>query len=79
MQQPWRARLRRRLTGADRLTIAVAVIALIAGIVTLVLGSGFTATLLACVMFGLAAIALVALAFLLVGESEDRHYRNGAP
>lgn len=78
MHRPPRARLSRRLTGADRLAIGVAVIALIAGIVLLVAGSGFTVVLLACVMFGLAAIAAVSLAFLLVGESEDREYDKRA-
>jgi hypothetical protein len=64
----------RRLTGADRLTLATGVACLVAGIVVLAAGSGFVAVIVGVVLIGLAGIDFVALAFLLVGESEDREY-----
>jgi hypothetical protein len=72
-------RARTRLTGADRLVIAVGVLSLIAAIVVVVSASGFTASVIAAFLFGLAATAFVALAFLLVGESEDRDRGKGTP
>jgi hypothetical protein len=64
--------LTRRLTKADRLALGAGVLALSTGVVVLVVAHGFTATLIGAGLLGLAGIAFVALAFLLVGESEDR-------
>lgn len=49
-----------------------------AGILLLALTNGTVVLIVAVGLLGLAAIAFVALAFLLVGESEDRHYRKGS-
>jgi hypothetical protein len=74
MVAPRKARSRRALTGADKLTLAAGVACLIAGIVVLAAASGFAAVIVGVVLVGLAGIDFVALAFLLVGESEDRDY-----
>jgi hypothetical protein len=73
-EKPRERRSRRRSTVADRVTIAAGMVSLIAGIVVLIVASGFAAAIVGVVLIGLAAIAFVALAFLLVGESEDRDY-----
>ena len=62
------------MTRVDRLTLATGIACLIAGIVVLTAGSGFAAVIVGVVLIGLAGIDFVALAFLLVGESEDRDY-----
>ena len=59
-------------------TASLGVLALLAGIVVLVAGQGSLASTIGAVLLGLAGIAFVALAFLLVGESEDRDRRDGA-
>ena len=59
-----------------RILAAFAVIALAAGIVVLALGHGLSADVVAIVLLGLAGIALVALVFLLVGQSEERDRRR---
>ena len=56
------------------LTVATGFACLTAGIVVLAAGSGFAAVIVGSVLIGLAGIDFVALAFLLVGESEDRDY-----
>jgi hypothetical protein len=66
------------LTGADRLTLAIAIVCLLAGIVLIVAVPGFGAAVAGACLLGLAGIAFVALAFLLVGEGEERDYRDGA-
>lgn len=71
---PRNLRSRRALTGIDRLTLATGFACLVAGIVVLVIASGFAAVIAGVVLIGLAGIDFVALAFLLVGESEDRDY-----
>jgi len=67
-----------RLTKADLLAAGVGLIALLAGLVLIVTSDGSTARTVGAVLLGLAAIAFVALAFLIVGESEDRDPRNKA-
>jgi amino acid transporter len=67
----------RRLTSADRMAIAIGCVALVAGILVLSLAHGATASAIAIFLLGLCGVAFVALVFLLVGESEDRH-REGA-
>jgi hypothetical protein len=70
-------RRRAPLTRADRLTLAVGIVCLLAGIVLLAAVPGFAAALAGACLLGLAGIAFVALAFLLVGEGEERDYRKG--
>ena len=45
----------------------------------LAFGAGFVASIVGGCLLGLAGIAFVSFAFLLVGESEDRDYRKRAP
>jgi hypothetical protein len=66
------------LTGADRLTLTAGVVCLLAGVVLVVAVPGFAASVAGACLLGLAGIAFVALAFLLVGEGEERDYRKGA-
>jgi fatty acid desaturase len=73
------AKTKRKLSTADRVAIFVGLIALALGVALLAFSSGFTASIIGACLFGLAGIAFVALVFLLVGESEDRDYGNGAP
>jgi hypothetical protein len=54
------------------------VIALLAGLVLIITSGGSTGQTVGAVLLGLAGIAFVALAFLLIGESEDRDRRNKA-
>lgn len=68
----------RRLTPADRTAIGVGCAALVAGILVLSLGHGTVPSVIGICLLGLCGVALVALIFLLVGESEERHYRKGA-
>jgi uncharacterized membrane protein YuzA (DUF378 family) len=69
----------RPLSRSDVFTASLGILALLAGIVVLVAGQGSLASTIGAVLLGLAGIAFVALAFLLVGESEDRDRRDGAP
>jgi UPF0716 family protein affecting phage T7 exclusion len=64
------------LTGADRLALAVGVVCLLAGVVLVAAVPGFVASIIGACLLGLAGIAFVALAFLLVGEGEERDYRQ---
>jgi hypothetical protein len=68
----------RRLTSPDRVAIVIGCVALVAGILVLSLARGIVASVVAIFLLGLCGIAFVALVFLLVGESEDRHYRKEA-
>jgi hypothetical protein len=68
----------RRLTTADLLAGGLGVITLLAGLVLIVTSDGSTARTVGAVLLGLAGIAFVALAFLIVGESEDRDRGNNA-
>jgi hypothetical protein len=62
------------LSGADRAAIGIGLLSLAAGLVLLLAAHGFVAEIVGACLIGLAGIAFVALAFLLVGEAEDRHY-----
>lgn len=66
------------LTGADRLALAAGVVCLLAGIVLIAAVPGFAAAVAGACLLGLAGIAFVALAFLLVGEGEEREYRRSS-
>jgi hypothetical protein len=70
--------------GRDRRTtavvVALALVALVGGIALLVAVDGVVAMVAGIVLVGLAGIALVSLAFLLVGQGEDRdrvHHPQG--
>jgi hypothetical protein len=67
-----------RLTSADWTAMGVGCAALVAGILVLALAHGTVPSVVGIFLLGLCGIAFVALVFLLVGESEDRHYRKGA-
>jgi hypothetical protein len=69
----------RRITKSDVFTASLGALSLLAGIVVLVAGRGTLASTIGAALLGLAGILFVALAFLLVGESEDRDRRDGAP
>ena len=66
-----------RVTSADQVAIGAGCGALVAGILVLVLLHGTVSMVIGICLLGLSGVAFVALVFLLVGESEDRHYRNG--
>ncbi len=68
----------RRLTSADWTAIGIGCAALVAGTLVLSLAHGTVSSAIGIFLLGLCGIAFVALVFLLVGESEDRHYRKGA-
>ena len=55
------------------LLIAIAVVALIAGGVMTATDNGVVVVTIGLVVLGIGGVMLVSLAFLLVGESEDRH------
>jgi hypothetical protein len=61
-------------TTADLAALCSGLACLLAGIVLLAFVSGFGAMLVGICLLGVAGIAFVSLAFLLVGESEDREY-----
>jgi hypothetical protein len=56
-----------------RLLIAIAVAALIAGGVMTATDNGVVVVTIGLVVLGIGGVMLVSLAFLFVGESEDRH------
>ena len=56
-----------------RLLIAIGVAALIAGGVMTATDNGVVVVTIGLVVLGIGGVMLVSLAFLLVGESEDRH------
>ena len=64
-------------SGADRATIAIAVVSLVAGALVLALIKGYIAVIVGACLLGVAGIAFVALAFLLIGEGEERDYMKG--
>jgi hypothetical protein len=66
----------RRFTSADRLAVCIGCAALLAGVLVLVLAHGTIAFAIGTGLLGVCGVAFVALVFLLVGESEDRHYRR---
>jgi hypothetical protein len=68
----------RPLTRADLFAGTVGALALVAGLILILAVGRTTASIVGAGLLGLAGIAFVALAFLLVGESEDRDRRKGA-
>jgi hypothetical protein len=58
--------------GGTALIVGLALLALAAGVALLVAVAGVVALVAGIVLVGLAGIALVALAFLLIGQGEDR-------
>ena len=73
--------MRSRGTRADRLTAAIATVALVAGVALLLADDAVIAEIVGAGLIGLSGVAFTALAFLLVGESEDRdrEQRLGPP
>lgn len=69
----------RHFTSADRLAVCIGCVALLAGVLVLVLARDVIASAVGIFLLGTSGVAFVSLAFLLVGESEDRHYRKEAP
>jgi len=67
-----------RFTSADRLAVCIGCVALLAGLLVLALAHGTIASASGICLLGISGVAFVALVFLLVGESEDRHYGKGA-
>jgi hypothetical protein len=68
----------RPLTRADLFAATAGALALVAGLVLILAVGETVASIVGAGLVGLAGIAFVALAFLLVGESEDRDRRKGA-
>jgi threonine dehydrogenase-like Zn-dependent dehydrogenase len=68
--------MRRRDLIDKRALIAFAVIALVGGAIALALADGTVVMVIGAGLIGLAAIALVSLAFLLIGQSEERDRRR---
>jgi hypothetical protein len=56
-----------------RLLIAIGVILLIAGTAMTATDNGVVVVTIGLVVLGIGGVLLVSLAFLIVGESEDRH------
>jgi hypothetical protein len=61
----------RRLRATHGVVGGLALLAISSGVLLLVLASGIVASVLGAALLGLAGIALVSLAFLVVGEGED--------
>jgi hypothetical protein len=61
---------------SSRIIGAVAVSILVAGVMLLVLGHGILTLVAGSALVGVSGIALVALAFLLIGEGEERDRRR---
>jgi MFS family permease len=68
--------MRRRDLIDKRALIAFAAIALVGGAIVLALADSTVAMVIGAGLIGLAAIALVSLAFLLIGQSEERDRRR---
>ena len=68
----------RNVTKADVLTGIFGAVVLVAGLVLLLAVGETVGSIVGAGLLGLAGIAFVALAFLIVGESEDRDRSNGA-
>jgi len=60
------------MSTTGRVIICLGLLAAVAGAVVVLTLGGITAVVAGSVLLGLAAIAFVALIFLVVGESEDR-------
>jgi hypothetical protein len=57
---------------SNRAILVAALVLLLAGIVLAAVGSSVLVTAIGWALFGVALVLLVSLAFLLVGQSEDR-------
>jgi hypothetical protein len=57
---------------SNRAILVAALVLLVAGIVLAAVGSSVLVTAIGWALFGVALVLLLSLAFLLVGESEDR-------
>jgi hypothetical protein len=83
--RPFRARSKgyagdmRPITKTDLLTASLGALSLLAGVIVLVAAGGEVASIVGAALLGLAGILFVALAFLIVGEGEDRDRGGGAP
>ena len=53
--------------------VALALVMLAAGVAIVVIADGVALTAIGWALFGIAGVLLVSYAFLIVGESEDRH------
>ncbi|HTZ86293.1 MAG TPA: hypothetical protein VMB05_06460 [Solirubrobacteraceae bacterium] len=62
------------LSRTGKLTAVGGLLSLIAGAALLVFASSFAAVMVGAFLLGLAGIVFVSLAFLTVGEGEDRDY-----
>jgi dipeptide/tripeptide permease len=60
------------MSGLDRAVVCLGAVVLVAGIVLLVLSHGTVAITVGVGLVGLSGIVFVALAFLMVGEGEER-------
>jgi len=56
-----------------RLLLAIGIVTLIAGIAMTATDNGVVVVTIGLVVLGIGGVLLVSLAFLIVGESEDRH------
>jgi hypothetical protein len=65
-----------RLTVADMIAAGTGLLTLVAGILSLALAGGFAVSLIGISLLGIAGISFAALAFLIVGEGEDRYYEK---
>jgi hypothetical protein len=65
------------LTQTDRALALLTALAAVAGVVVLLVGDGTAAEITGALLLGFAGIVLMALLFLLVGESEDRDRSRG--
>jgi hypothetical protein len=66
----------RRMPAENRAALVIAAVSLIAGIVAMAVLSGTAQVVPGSVLFGLVGVALVSLAFLLVGQSEESDRRR---
>ena len=67
----------RRLTAAERIAISTGFLALAAGVGP-IFGRVIVASTIGACVLGVTGVGFVAPVLLLVGESEDRHYRRRA-
>ena len=68
----------RNVTKADVFTGTFGAVSLLAGLVVLLAVGETVGSIVGACLLGLAGIAFVALAFLVIGEGEDRDRSNGA-
>ena len=56
-----------------RIILAIGIVTLIAGIAMTATDNGVVVVTIGLLLLGIGGVSLVSLAFLMVGESEDRH------